>query len=249
MQQSEYFRINSRDSNPGTEDLGGPDMVFRKNQGSVHRLFLMEGYNPLRLKRQLVDRNDRTLDILNVKLKISVDRARGSMGLVFHPTYFPRCRMVYDYIVQPDENKILPLFHDPSFDHRKTIILEEKPAMSADTAPADTSWKCRIESYTLNSINMDVSTPKNGLLVLSEIHYPSWRGSVDGRDVPLYRADYALRAIPVEKGHHRVSCRFSTDVFKKGLILSLGALFITLGLGVLGLWRNNNRKKRITAGC
>lgn len=236
MQRAEYFRINSRSSNTGTDDLGGSHMLFRKNQGSVHRLFLMEGYNPLRLKRQLVDRKDRTLDVLNVKFKIAVDEARQSMSLVPHPTYLPRARMVYDYAVMPDENAILPRLHDPSFDHRKTVILEEKPDCDIQTTAPNTSWTCRIESYSLNRIDMDVTTARNGILVLSEIQYPSWKATVDGREVPLYRADYALRAIPVEKGSHRVSCYFSPDVFKKGLALSLlsfAVCCIAFGLGLV----------------
>jgi hypothetical protein len=235
MQQTEFFRINSRDSNPGTDDLGGPNMVFRKNQGSVHRLFLMEGYNPLRLKRQLVNRKEKTLDILNVKLAIATDPVRGTLGLAQRTGYFPRCRMVYDYVVQPDESKILPTMYDSSFDHRKTVVLEEKPSIAPDTGAFDTSWTCRITDYTLNSMEMNVTTNKNGFLVLSEIYYPSWKARVDGKPAPLYRADYALRAIPVEKGRHSVSCYFSKDVFHKGLMLSLASLFITLILAGWGL--------------
>jgi hypothetical protein len=237
MEKTEYFRINARSSNPGTDDLGGPYMAFRKNQGSVHRLFLMEGYNPLRLKRQLVNRKDRTLDILNVKFKIAVDEQRQAMSLALHPTYFPRCRMVYDYAVETDEAGILPRLYDPLFDHKKSVVLEEKPALAMDTGAADTGWNCRITSYSLNKIDMEVTSAKNGLLVLSEIHYPSWKALVDGRPAPVLRADYALRAIPVEKGTHKVSCYFSEDLFRKGLLLSLLSFAVTLGIGGLGFWR------------
>ena len=212
-------------------------MLFRKNQGSVHRLFLMEGYNPLRLKRQLVNRKDRTLDILNVKFKIAVDEAMQSLGLVPHPSYFPRCRMVYDYAVETDENKILPTLYDTAFDHRRTVILEEKPDCVIDTGKTDTLWTCAIESYGLNRIDMRVATAKSGLLVLSEIHYPSWKATIDGRAAALYRADYALRAIPVSAGRHTVSCYFSPEIFNKGLFLSLLFLLVTLGLGAWGVWK------------
>jgi hypothetical protein len=237
MEKTEYFRINARSSNPGTDDLGGPYMAFRKNQGSVHRLFLMEGYNPLRLKRQLVNRKDRTLDILNVKFKIAVDEQRQAMSLALHPTCFPRCRMVYNYIVETNENSILPLLYDPAFDHKNSVVLEEKPALAMDTLNADTAWNCRITSYSLNKIDMEVTSAKNGLLVLSEIDYPSWKALVDGKPAPVFRADYALRAIPVEKGSHKVSCYFSEDVFRKGLLLSLLSFAITLGIGGFGFWR------------
>ncbi len=243
QQATEYFRTNSRDSHPGTDDLGGPDMVFFKNQGSVNRIFLMEGYNPLRLKRELVDRKEKTLDILNVKYTVRVDERSRSMGLFLRPAYFPRCRMVHDFVVEPQEDNILPRLYAPSFDHRKTIVLEEKPAVQIQ--PADTSSRvadsCRITSYSLNKIDMDVAAGGNGLLVLSEIYYPEWKTLVDGKETPLYRADYALRAIPVAKGQHRVTCYYDAQAYRKGLHISLGALGLTLCLGGVGLAR---RKKR-----
>jgi hypothetical protein len=171
-----------------------------------------------------------------------VDEQRQTMSLALHPTYFPRCRMVYDYAVETNETGILPRLYDPLFDHKKSVVLEEKPALAMDAGAADTAWNCRITGYTLNKIDMEVTSAKNGLLVLSEIHYPSWKALVDGRPAPVYRADYALRAIPVEKGSHKVSCYFSEEVFRKGLLLSVLSLVITLGLGGLGLWRERRIK-------
>lgn len=244
QQSREFFRTNSRDSHPGTEDLGGPNMVFLKNQGSVHRLFLMEGYNPLRLKRELVDRNEKTLDILNVKYSINVDEKSRTMGLFLRPKYFPRCRLVHDYVVEQSEDAILPRFHSPLFDHQKTLVLEEKPALdfsAADTL-AQAADSCRITSYSLNKIEMDVTAGSGGLLALSEIYYPEWKAVVDGKDAPLYRADYALRAIPISKGQHRVICYYDAQAYRKGLHISLGALGLTLCLGGVGLVRRRKNK-------
>jgi len=156
------------------------------------------------------------------------------MSLVPNPTYFPRCRMVYDYVVEPREERILPLLHSPEFDYGKYVILEEKPLAPVDSLPPDTGWNCRIANYSLNKIDIDVSTGKNGLLVLSEIYYPAWTAVVDGTPTPLYRADYALRAIPVERGRHTVSCRFSPAVFKKGLMISLVSFALAFALGTWG---------------
>jgi uncharacterized membrane protein YfhO len=63
---------------------------------------------------------------------------------------------------------------------------------------------------------------------------------VDSKPAQVFRADYALRAIPLEKGRHRVFCTFSTDVFRKGLMLSLVSLFCTLALGVIGMIKKNS---------
>jgi hypothetical protein len=235
QQGMEFFRINSRDSHPGTDDLGGAHMAFYKNQGNVHRIFLMEGYNPLRLKRQLVDRKEKTLDILNIKYSLQVDPRRQSMGFVERGGYCPRCRMVYDYMVEPNESGILPALYNDSFNHKTSVVLEENPGFAPIAGVAGDSSKCRITSYSLNSITMDVTTPRPGLLTLSEIYYPEWKAKVDGAPAPLYRADYALRAIPVSAGRHTVTCFYDPRAFEKGLRISLVACVLTIALGAAGL--------------
>jgi hypothetical protein len=235
------FRINSRDSRPGTEDLGGSNMVFYKNQGSINRLFLMEGYNPLRLKRELTNRKQKTLDILNVKYAVQTDPQTGRMNFVERTTYAPRCGMMYQYVVEPDADKILPTLYNDSFNHHTTAILEEQPALAIGSS-VDTASVCRITSYGLNTITMDVTTAQNGLLMLSEMYYPEWKARVDGNPVPLYRADYALRAIPVPAGHHTVTCYYDPQSFKKGLRLSLIALGLTLCMGGAGVVLRRKQK-------
>ena len=240
-QAREFFRINSRDSHPGTDDLGGAHMAFYKNQGNVHRIFLMEGYNPLRLKRELVDRKEKTLDILNIKYALQVDPRRQSMGFVERSGYCPRCRMVYDYVVEPNESAVLPALYKDSFNHTTSVVLEENPGFAASPRAASDSSNCRIVSYSLNSISMDVSTPRAGLLTLSEIYYPEWKARVDGAPVPLYRADYALRAIPVAAGRHAVTCFYDARAFKKGLRVSLAACALTLVMAVAGFMARKPR--------
>ncbi len=41
-------------------------------------------------------------------------------------------------------------------------------------------------------------------MVFSEIYYPEWTATVDGKPVEIGRADYVLRALKVDKGQHQV---------------------------------------------
>jgi hypothetical protein len=235
--QQEYFRVNSRDSSPGTDDLGGRHMAFQKNQGSVSRIFLMEGYNPLRLKRQLVDRAKKTLDILNVKYAIAVNEQAGTMGFAYNQGYLPRARMVYDWAVEPEESRILPLLHAEGFDHTRKVILEKQPAIAPAAATDSTAaGSASITRYGLNGITTDVSGSRDGLLVLSEIDYPAWKATVDGKPAEILRADYALRAIAVPAGKHQVVCFWESKVFSQGLRISIIATILTGVLFAAGLF-------------
>jgi uncharacterized membrane protein YfhO len=92
-------------------------------------------------------------------------------------------------------------------------------------------------------MRIDVETPRDGLLLLSEIHYPCWKALVDGKPAALYRVDYALRAIAVPAGKHTVSCSYDDSAFSKGRNLSLASLFIVVGALGLG-WRWERRTKQ-----
>ncbi len=228
--ENELFRINSRNSKPGTKGLNGSYLLFHKNAGSVHRMFLMEGYTPLRLRRKFINRRDVTLDILNTKYKIEVDRKSGRKSLALHTSYLPRAWMAYDYRVVTGQERIKQVLYSSQFDHTRGIILEEKPRWSQDELRFDSTARVSITNYSLNSIQLEVTTQSNGFLLLSEIHYPEWNASVDGKKVPLYRANYALRAIPVPQGTHRVSCSYESGPFTKGSLITLAGMFVLCSL-------------------
>ena len=86
---------------------------------------------------------------------------------------------------------------------------------------------------------IDVTTPTDGLLVLSEVYYPGWRAIIDGQSSPILRVDYLLRGIPVPAGQHRVEVRYRPAVFALGAAIS----GITLGLVfTMGLWMRYKRR-------
>jgi uncharacterized membrane protein YfhO len=75
------------------------------------------------------------------------------------------------------------------------------------------------------------------MLVLSDIHFPGWKATVDGREVPIERVDYLLRGVKLPAGAHDVEFAYEPASFRIGWIVSLLTL---AGLGVavaLALWR------------
>lgn len=233
--KKELFRFNSRSSAPGRNDISGGEMIFKRNEGSIHELYLMEGYNPLRLKRQLLERKDRTLDILNVKYKINVDRATGQIGILPHTTAFSRAWFAHAYQVQTDEQKILQDLDSPSFNHKTSIILEENPGFPSGNQNDTCNSSVKISSWGMNKITTQLITDKPGFLVLSEIFYPAWKANVDGKPTKIFRADYALRAIPVSAGSHTVICEYDDDSFRIGLIISLLSVAAVTGMIIIGI--------------
>ena len=228
---NEQFRVNMRD---------GSNMLFQRNQGMRNRLPLVEGYGALLLERYYPfnkpnDPNStQSHDLLNVKYKINVDKEKGTIGLVLNPGYLPRASMFYDIEVV-DEDKVREYMDSDEFDYRKTIVIEKDPGGVVlpdinDTVNIPTS-NVRITEFIINKINLDVETSENGFLLLSEVYYPAWKAYVDGIETEIYRTDYSMRSIYLEKGNHKVEFIYESDTFKTGMYIT----FVSLGLFLVGI--------------
>jgi uncharacterized membrane protein YfhO len=81
-------------------------------------------------------------------------------------------------------------------------------------------------------VEADLSVP--GWLVLGEWYYPGWQAWANGREQPIYRADYGLRAIPLAAGIHEVMLRYRPRSLYLGGALSL---LTVAGLILVFAWR------------
>jgi hypothetical protein len=113
--------------------------------------------------------------------------------------------------------------HQPDFDPRLTVIIERGEALQSYP-----QGSIAFRVYGLNEIEIAVQTTAPAYLVLSDVYYPGWQASVDGRAAPLYRANYAFRAIRVDPGEHQVRLSFAPLGWRVGLGLSLGTTFALL---------------------
>lgn len=78
----------------------------------------------------------------------------------------------------------------------------------------------RLTDYAPNHIDYECSSIEDGTVVFSEIYYPfGWKATIDGTPVEHFRANYALRALNVPAGQHRIRFEFIPD-FKTGDAIS-----------------------------
>ena len=77
-----------------------------------------------------------------------------------------------------------------------------------------------------------MSCENDGVLVLSEVWYPNgWKAKVDGIEVPLIRANYILRALPITAGRHTVELSFEPSGRKfAGLTSGIGTTVLVFFL-------------------
>lgn len=78
----------------------------------------------------------------------------------------------------------------------------------AFAAPADSAATVRLLSNDLNTMVYETRSNGTNLLVFSEIYYPDWTATIDGKPAELGRVNYVLRALKVPAGTHQIKMEF-----------------------------------------
>jgi hypothetical protein len=232
LQQAEtaqLFRIASRDASV---------TMFDRNLGMIDRLYLTEGYTPLRLRRRVppAASAEQALDLLNAKYRVTADTLAGTVRMSTSTTYLPRAMLVPADTVITDDSAAATFMRSPAFDPRRTVVvaapLTAGSAASGDRDRAPTASIALLD-YHANALGLQVNAPSAGILLLSEIYYPGWRVRIDGVAARIYRADWNLRAVPVQAGMHTVLMRFEPLSFRIGAWVTVGTLLlVVIGWGV-----------------
>jgi hypothetical protein len=218
------FRVNMRMYNPSYQ-------AMNRNAGMTSRMMLIEGYNPLVLKRVIppISSRDTFNAVLNVKYQVEIDN-NGRPGFVENKAMLPRAWAVDNFIVT-DSSKIEELMKKTSIDYSKTVVLEQEPGISLDKNMS-VEAKINCIDYKSNHIKYEVSSGENFILVQSEIWYPAWKAYIDGKKVHILQANFCLRAISIGKGRHTVEFKYDSDAYNTGSILTLMTIILS-SLGIV----------------
>ena len=180
------------------------------------------------------------LDLLNVKYLIANDAIdppvpawrrmeAGPSTLYRNDGVFPRAWLV-DRAVRRDDPSTLDWMVAPASDLRHEAPLAELLDAAASPEPADRSGVGDVSIVRYEPAQVVLTSNASGrrVLILADAWYPGWNAYVDGRRVPIVRAYYALRALPVPAGRHTVRFSYEPQSVRVGVLLS------AVGLAVLG---------------
>jgi len=141
----------------------------------------------------------------------------------------PRAWMVSKVVTLTPEQILAAIQHSQMpdgtpFDAGQWGLVEEPLQLaSADTHPGD------VVVTTLGDARVELKTRSAAaaFLILSDVYYPGWRASIDGRQTHVYQTDYLLRGVAVPAGEHVVEFVFRPQsVYVGALISSLSVLVL-----------------------
>ncbi len=146
---------------------------------------------------------------------------------------YPRAWLVHQTIMASSDDDAFQRIDKGGTDLHNIAIVE-KP-LTRVLGPGTTGDSVRFRSYQADSMSMDVKTSGTGLLVLSEVYYPGWKATVDGKTAEISKVDGALRGVVVPAGTSRVVLDYVPSSYYAGAGLSLITAICVL-LGWILLW-------------
>jgi len=250
MGKDEIFRVNLRQyiAEPGVK-LGNNTnlMMTPRNQGYVSAVETMEGYNQFRLKYAVLpldgSKFNTMLDLMNVRYYLDPSSKEGGNAAVLrNETCLPRAKLFYKAVVVDGVNGvdkgnnsinsdgidslIINYMNSPNYNHRNEVVVTD-PAL-AKFSGGNGTGSVKIVKRDFNRIELDVNTDKEAILWLSEIWYPAWKATVNGKKTDVLRANYSFRAVTVPPGASKVVFKFDSALFNIGAIISLLTLLSSL---------------------
>lgn len=184
-------------------------------------------------------------NLLNVKYILSdrpfmegvqpVFQSRESQTLIYqNPGILPRAFFV-DTVKVAKQIDILNHLKDGDFNARTLAYVEE--SLPTAVTPAGSGASAKVTDFRNEYIGLDVSATGTNLLVISEIYYPAgWQAYLDGKEVPIYKTNFAFRGVIVPPGKHKLEMKFTSHNFQTGKTISLAANIVTIALLGVGLF-------------
>lgn len=184
----------------------------------------------------------RVLNMLNTKYFIFPAGEQGQAVPVVNPYAYGNAWFVdkVQYVNNANEeidalNDILPM-------ETAVVDVKFKEQLKGVTGGyKDSLSTIQLTSYEPNRLVYKAFTPKDGVVVFSEIYYPGWQATIDGQPVDIARADYILRAINVPAGEHTIEMWFDPQSIQVTESIAYAALALLL-IGVMVLaWTQRNK--------
>lgn len=146
------------------------------------------------------------------------------------------------FVVQTPDEEMLML---GSINTKKELVVDKKyGSFIPERIVSDSLSKIDLLEYSPNRVKYKSTAASNQIAVFSEVYYDKgWNAYVDGEQVPHFRANYLLRALPVKAGEHEIEFRFEPDSFRTGnIIMLISTILFILFLAVVCFFEYKKRK-------
>jgi hypothetical protein len=128
---------------------------------------------------------------------------------------------------------------DPDFDALGNVILAAKPGAAPEVRGSGPAGQVAIIERQPNLVRLGANLTGPGYVVLLDRYDSNWQATLDGRKVPVLRANQIFRAVYAEPGPHVIAFYYRQQGLLAGLLISALTLVALLGVW---LWDSPSRR-------
>lgn len=122
----------------------------------------------------------------------------GQTRLYENKNYFPRAFFVKETISLLGKQDVI----NSVFQNKDKLM--EVAVVEGLSSSKWSTGKATIVEYKENSIIIETENESEGFLVLTDTFYPTWKASIDGKNVKILRTDLNFRGVVVPSGNHSI---------------------------------------------
>jgi hypothetical protein len=164
-------------------------------------------------------------DIPGAKPVSEIFNGSPQPGYLFENPYFvPRAYVAGTAIFNTSPLETLSQMASPQFNAMDNVILAAQPGASAAVRGSSPAGKIEITAREPNKVTLKADLTRPGYVVLLDRYDPNWRATIDGREVPVLRANQLFRAVYSEPGKHVILFYYR----QRGLLAGMSITGITL---------------------
>lgn len=111
------------------------------------------------------------------------------------------------------------------------VVAESYRTILGTISPMDSTARIKLTTYEPNRLVYESHSEKEGIAVFSEIYYPGWTATIDGKETEIACADYILRALRIPAGTHTLEFTFDPQsIHTTETIAYIGIVLLILGV-------------------
>lgn len=170
--------------------------------------------------------------------KFKVVYKDGDSSVYENMQYTPRFFIVQNTAVYPDEKSRDDALFSSRLDLSKTVsyTYNEIRKLNINNPDDLEMWKKRfictplnvpsveVADYTDNHIILKTASDCDGFLSTSEVNYPGWKATLDGKTTEVLTSNVAFRSLYLPKGAHEIEFYYDPMIFFIGAAVSLTTL-------------------------
>jgi len=178
----------------------------------------------------------------NLTVQAVADPAMATHLLIELKDYLPKAVFVPGLEILPSAHDVARRLNAPDWNPRQSLLVARDVAQSANLNPAPPSIRrgtVRLIRYQNNLTEVEAQTDTGGYLLVNDRFEAPWHGRVNGKTVPVFRANAILCGIALPAGASRVVLRYE----RSGMTgyISLAALGLVLLVAVpCMLWTSHS---------